>query len=223
MAMVAEETANKSRAVKRMKIGNEKLSSPSSTFEKTKTIDREIYVNSAPEDPSDSCDSGGVPASCLSSSGTMEKLKVADLEESFESETAAAYKLDGSESTQTSEFKAESVERESTTAKQLSVTISSCRTVMSPEKLPPEAELEAFFAAAEEGLNKRFKDKYNYDIVHDIPLKGRFDWIQVAELGVSEVVDGGEGTAILTPCRVSYGHVFECWKSIYRLPCGSHR
>ncbi|KAI3520996.1 hypothetical protein L1887_10452 [Cichorium endivia] len=201
MAMVAEETANNSRAVKRMKIGNEKLSSGSSTFEQTKTVDREIYVNSAPEDPSDSCDSGGVPASCLSSSGTMEKLKVADLEESFESETAAAYKLDGSESTQASEFKAESVERESTTAKQLSVTISSCRTVMSPEKLPPEAELEAFFAAAEEGLNKRFKDKYNYDIV--------------AELGVAEVVDGGEGTAILTPCRVSYGHVFECWKSIY--------
>ncbi|KAJ0469336.1 putative cyclin-dependent kinase inhibitor [Helianthus annuus] len=45
--------------------------------------------------------------------------------------------------------------------------------------MAPEAELEEFFVAAQEGLNERFKNKYNYDIVNDIPLKGRFEWIQV--------------------------------------------
>lgn len=188
MTVVVEEAEDNSGAVKRrkVKVGDEKLTSPSSTFVLSKTLDREICVNSATEeDPSESCDesdclrSGGVPASCCSSAGSMEQRKVADLKESFETETAARYDLDGCESTPTSELKSESGEVESSTVKQSSVMTNSGCTILSPEKMPPEAELEAFFAAAEEDLNQRFKDKYNYDIVNDIPLQGRYEWIQL--------------------------------------------
>ncbi|CAA2975818.1 cyclin-dependent kinase inhibitor 7-like isoform X2 [Olea europaea var. sylvestris] len=47
------------------------------------------------------------------------------------------------------------------------------------EKLPSEAELEEFFAAAEKDLQKKFIDKYNYDIVKDEPLEGRYEWVQL--------------------------------------------
>ncbi|KAJ0771169.1 putative cyclin-dependent kinase inhibitor domain-containing protein [Helianthus annuus] len=114
-----------------------------------------------------------------SSTGSLENLKVSDLEESVET-GSAVYNSDGDESTPESEFKAESSEMESTTGKHSSIVKNPYPCAMlSKEKMPPEAELEAFFAAAQEGLNKRFKDKYNFDIVDDTPLKGRFEWIQV--------------------------------------------
>ncbi|KAL6551714.1 hypothetical protein OROGR_007868 [Orobanche gracilis] len=47
------------------------------------------------------------------------------------------------------------------------------------EKIPTEAELEEFFAAAEKNLQKQFVDKYNYDIVKDEPLEGRYEWVPV--------------------------------------------
>lgn len=46
-------------------------------------------------------------------------------------------------------------------------------------KMPSEAELEEFFAAAEKSLQQKFIDKYNYDIVKDQPLEGRYEWAQV--------------------------------------------
>ncbi|KAI3824136.1 hypothetical protein L1987_05585 [Smallanthus sonchifolius] len=59
-----------------------------------------------------------------------------------------------------------------------SLVISSGRTLPA-EKLPPSSELEEFFASAEKELHRRFKDKYNYDIVNDIPLEGRFEWVEL--------------------------------------------
>ncbi|KAL3646272.1 hypothetical protein CASFOL_011452 [Castilleja foliolosa] len=47
------------------------------------------------------------------------------------------------------------------------------------EKIPTEDELENFFAAAEKNLQKRFIDKYNFDIVKDKPLEGRYEWVPV--------------------------------------------
>uniref|UniRef100_A0ACD5W6H7 Uncharacterized protein n=1 Tax=Avena sativa TaxID=4498 RepID=A0ACD5W6H7_AVESA len=41
---------------------------------------------------------------------------------------------------------------------------------------PPEAEIEAFLAAAELAERRRFMETYNYDIALDRPLEGRFDW-----------------------------------------------
>lgn len=182
MAIEREEAADNMGEVKRRKIGNGKLRSK---LVQTKTLDRESYINSAPEEyPGDhasaSLRSCGVPASCCSSTGSMEKLKVSDLgEESVEIETVARYKLNGSKSILSTEFKAELSELEKTTVKQSSAMINSRRTVLPAEKMPPAAELEEFFAAAQKDLHKRFRDKYNYDIVNDIPLKGRFEWIQL--------------------------------------------
>ncbi|CAL9101591.1 cyclin-dependent kinase inhibitor [Musa troglodytarum] len=42
-----------------------------------------------------------------------------------------------------------------------------------------EAEIEEFFAAAETDQAQRFADKYNYDVIGDVPLDGRFDWVRI--------------------------------------------
>ncbi|XP_066336285.1 cyclin-dependent kinase inhibitor 3-like isoform X2 [Miscanthus floridulus] len=41
---------------------------------------------------------------------------------------------------------------------------------------PTEAEIEAFFAAAELAERRRFAEAYNYDVALDLPLEGRFEW-----------------------------------------------
>ncbi|KAL1544280.1 cyclin-dependent kinase inhibitor 6-like [Salvia divinorum] len=46
-------------------------------------------------------------------------------------------------------------------------------------KRPSAAELEEFFTEAEEYVQKRFAEKYNYDIVKDAPiLGGRYQWFR---------------------------------------------
>ncbi|KAI8542174.1 hypothetical protein RHMOL_Rhmol08G0118300 [Rhododendron molle] len=45
--------------------------------------------------------------------------------------------------------------------------------------MPSEIELDEFFAAAEKDIQKRFTDKYNYDVANDVPLGGRYEWIQL--------------------------------------------
>ncbi|KAL1370776.1 hypothetical protein HN51_000975 [Arachis hypogaea] len=56
--------------------------------------------------------------------------------------------------------------------------VNNSRVVLST-KMPTELELEEFFATAEKDIQKRFSDKYNFDIVKDLPLEGRYEWIQV--------------------------------------------
>ncbi|KAL6654180.1 hypothetical protein ACP70R_007645 [Stipagrostis hirtigluma subsp. patula] len=53
--------------------------------------------------------------------------------------------------------------------------------VAGPRRPPPpiEAELEAFFAAAELAERRRFAETYNYVIALDRPLDGRFEWAPV--------------------------------------------
>ncbi|KAK7840713.1 cyclin-dependent kinase inhibitor 7 isoform X1 [Quercus suber] len=46
-----------------------------------------------------------------------------------------------------------------------------------PAKMPPKEEIEDFFAFAEKREQKRFAENYNYDIVKDVPLEGRYQWI----------------------------------------------
>ncbi|CAO2142413.1 unnamed protein product [Urochloa humidicola] len=48
---------------------------------------------------------------------------------------------------------------------------------MSPQL---EAEMEAFFAAAELAERRRFAEAYNYDVALDRPLEGRFEWAPVS-------------------------------------------
>lgn len=47
------------------------------------------------------------------------------------------------------------------------------------KNMPSETELEAFFAAAEKYEQKRFFEKYNYDIVKDVPLEGKYQWVRL--------------------------------------------
>ncbi|KAG7656964.1 Cyclin-dependent kinase inhibitor [Arabidopsis suecica] len=47
------------------------------------------------------------------------------------------------------------------------------------EKSPTQAELDDFFSAAERHEQKRFTEKYNYDIVNDTPLEGRYQWVSL--------------------------------------------
>nr|GLL28518.1 cyclin-dependent kinase inhibitor 7-like isoform X1 [Ipomoea trifida] len=46
-------------------------------------------------------------------------------------------------------------------------------------KTPSAAEIEEFFSATEKYVQKRFAEKYNYDIVKDVPLKGRYQWVRL--------------------------------------------
>ncbi|KAI3769864.1 hypothetical protein L6452_00978 [Arctium lappa] len=45
--------------------------------------------------------------------------------------------------------------------------------------MPSAAELEEFFSKAEKYEKKRFADKYNYDIVKDAPMEGRYQWVRL--------------------------------------------
>ncbi|GAB2223934.1 hypothetical protein Drorol1_Dr00004679 [Drosera rotundifolia] len=47
------------------------------------------------------------------------------------------------------------------------------------QSMPSESEIEQFFAATENDLHQRFIDKYNYDVVKDVPLQGRYQWVPV--------------------------------------------
>ncbi|GMP28019.1 hypothetical protein CsSME_00003744 [Camellia sinensis var. sinensis] len=74
-----------------------------------------------------------------------------------------------------SELQAESGDLESTARP----SEANSRRRSSAEKMPSETELEEFFAAAEKDIHKRFTEKYNYDIVKDVPLEGRYDWVRL--------------------------------------------
>ncbi|XP_078444667.1 uncharacterized protein LOC144713830 isoform X2 [Wolffia australiana] len=47
-------------------------------------------------------------------------------------------------------------------------------------RIPSAEEMEEFFAAAEKQEQLRFLDKYNFDVVRDAPMAGRFLWISAA-------------------------------------------
>ncbi|XAR59464.1 hypothetical protein NMG60_11015306 [Bertholletia excelsa] len=55
----------------------------------------------------------------------------------------------------------------------------SLRRIHPAAKMPAAAEIEEFFSAAEKSVLKRFSDKYNYDVVKDVPLEGRYQWIRL--------------------------------------------
>ncbi|KAD5318336.1 hypothetical protein R6Q59_033589 [Mikania micrantha] len=46
-------------------------------------------------------------------------------------------------------------------------------------KMPSPAELEEFFCQAELYEQKRFIEKYNFDIVKDVPTEGRYQWVRL--------------------------------------------
>ncbi|KAL7094501.1 hypothetical protein ACP275_11G107200 [Erythranthe tilingii] len=126
-------------------------------------------------------------ASCSSSNGSTElakgRSKFLDLEENEVavefSATSAGHSSDSREreTTPLSESEPDSAGELESTARPRET--SNRRRSTAAEKMPSEAELEEFFAAAENNLHKQFTDKYNYDIVKDQPLEGRYEWVQI--------------------------------------------
>ncbi|KAD2393795.1 hypothetical protein R6Q59_011895 [Mikania micrantha] len=44
---------------------------------------------------------------------------------------------------------------------------------------PTAAEINEFFSAIEKKEQKRFVEKYNYDIVNDVPMDGKYQWVRL--------------------------------------------
>lgn len=45
--------------------------------------------------------------------------------------------------------------------------------------IPTALDMDEFFAQAERQQQKLFVEKYNFDIINDMPLPGRYEWEQV--------------------------------------------
>ncbi|KAE9460798.1 hypothetical protein C3L33_07311, partial [Rhododendron williamsianum] len=45
--------------------------------------------------------------------------------------------------------------------------------------IPTTLEMEEFFALAEQQQQRFFAEKYNFDVVNDLPLSGRYEWVRV--------------------------------------------
>lgn len=100
-------------------------------------------------------------------------LKVESYAEGYETEISKLVKCRFSrETTPSNEISAEMDELESSTA-------ASLRRRHPEAKIPAAAEVEEFFAAAEKQEQKRFADKYNYDVKKDVPLEGRYQWVRL--------------------------------------------
>ncbi|XP_039026192.1 cyclin-dependent kinase inhibitor 7-like isoform X2 [Hibiscus syriacus] len=46
-------------------------------------------------------------------------------------------------------------------------------------KTPSHTEIDEFFSVNEKYEQKRFAEKYNYDIVKDMPVGGRYQWVRL--------------------------------------------
>ncbi|KAJ9705007.1 hypothetical protein PVL29_003179 [Vitis rotundifolia] len=187
--------ASTTDASKRRRIASGELrTSPSSNVE---LRSNSCYVNSPPDSASpaqsenyveqvlgDLCASSWAdhaPESRCSSNEPGEvvrsSLRSADLEaKGFETENSTY--SDGRfsrETTPVSELCADSAEMESPAK----TTAAKPRRKSTAGKMPSTVEIEEFFSAAEKYQQQRFAEKYNYDIVKDAPMEGRYQWVRL--------------------------------------------
>lgn len=47
------------------------------------------------------------------------------------------------------------------------------------QSVPSTQEMEEFVVYAEQQQHRRFIEKYNFDIVNDLPLQGRYEWVKI--------------------------------------------
>ncbi|XP_022727278.1 cyclin-dependent kinase inhibitor 7-like [Durio zibethinus] len=138
------------------------------------------YSNSGGMLACDMCSSlcsGESFASCCSSNESCDivndSLRLVDLQaKSFETEISMCIDKFSRETTPLSELSGDSEEMESPEKKK-------SPTTAKPPETPPQAEIDEFFTVAEKYEQKRFTEKYNYDIVKDVPLDGRFQWVRL--------------------------------------------
>nr|XP_027093562.1 cyclin-dependent kinase inhibitor 3-like isoform X1 [Coffea arabica] len=48
------------------------------------------------------------------------------------------------------------------------------------DNVPSASEIEEFFASADQCQRRQFIEKYNFDVVNDFPLPGRYEWVKVS-------------------------------------------
>ncbi|GAB4846995.1 hypothetical protein Ancab_026007 [Ancistrocladus abbreviatus] len=142
------------------------------------------------------CSSGSssedhMPASCCSSSNNGSSSQL--MKDSFaildpEGEDINADELERSmhlhsgerrETTPSSESLAAELSDDLDSSSTLSPSEANSRLRSTVHKMPPNSEIEEFFTAAEKDIQKRFIEKYNFDIVKDMPLEGRYEWVPV--------------------------------------------
>ncbi|KAF8096665.1 hypothetical protein N665_0304s0029 [Sinapis alba] len=104
-------------------------------------------------------------------SSSVTRLPFLDLEQISETEISSLITINFRRTQQGSEILGETAEMDSSAKK--------TETREKKEKAPTQAELDDFFSAAERFQQKRFTDKYNYDIVNDTPLEGRYEWVSL--------------------------------------------
>ncbi|XP_054792216.1 cyclin-dependent kinase inhibitor 7-like [Prosopis cineraria] len=126
--------------------------------------------------------------SCCSSNGSTEQdegsISFLDLEvESAQVETSTCNCSGGDERRDmslTSELRTQSEGMESAAKpKEKLITEVNSHRKSTGKKRPTELELEEFFGAAEKDIQKQFAEKYNYDVVNDVPLEGRYEWVKL--------------------------------------------
>lgn len=175
---IAAATTSAERKPKRRRINNEehKFSASSSLVQLTGRSRPDVIQPKA-EERCSSPTSGELPSSCCSSNGSIgldeERIEFVDLEvDSAQVESSTCNYGDEREMSLSSELSgpnSEDVKPPETNARRISTV----------QKMPTELELEEFFAAAENDIHKSFAEKYNYDIVKDVPLEGRYEWVQI--------------------------------------------
>ncbi|KAK3024509.1 hypothetical protein RJ639_043701 [Escallonia herrerae] len=92
----------------------------------------------------------------------------------FSRETTPSSEIGGSETDRIMESSLTT-----TTTKKKKALPASPRQKPSGSKMPSTTEIEDFFSAAEKYEQKRFADKYNYDVAKDVPLEGRYQWVRL--------------------------------------------
>ncbi|KAJ9177240.1 hypothetical protein P3X46_012478 [Hevea brasiliensis] len=198
LALAAAAAATTTGTARKRKVNNRELMmstsyiGPRSTSRRRVLITPENSVSVSPEintdqrtvirDRCSSPSSDHASASCCSSygsSGQRNNNKFADLEaESVEVETSVYYSCrERKETTPSSQLQPASSGELDSTERPSSEANSRRRST--GEKMPTEFELDEFFAVAEKNLKKQFADKYNYDIVKDEPLEGRYEWLRL--------------------------------------------
>ncbi|KAG6400981.1 hypothetical protein SASPL_137826 [Salvia splendens] len=73
-----------------------------------------------------------------------------------------------------------SITAHGSSTKQISPNVSNQR---APRTIPTPREMDEFFSHAEQPHDRLFIEKYNFDIVNDLPLPGRYEWVRSDGLG----------------------------------------
>lgn len=73
----------------------------------------------------------------------------------------------------------ETIANPGSTTRQRSSTAGSQRLLNTQRNIPTTCEMDEFFAGVEQQQQRLFIEKYNFDIVNDLPLSGRYEWVRV--------------------------------------------